>query len=166
MKPPDPLLKVKDTELWDWVDSINLILSTGKYEFPIYSEQPGDTLANEGESLIVSTGTTRELQVYINGVWATIAFDSAGAVSSGGLSDRITDADANTGVFTEFTADENVIRFYSNGIYEVAISTAGLTLASGYPIVFDGLGGNTTLSYDSATQYLQFYLDGVLRMEL
>lgn len=166
MKLPDPILRSRDSELSDWIDYCNLVINTGKYEFPIYSEEPGSTKANEGESLIVSNGDTRKLEVYINGVWCTINFDGSGAVNAGGFGDRILDSDGNTGIFSEFATDENVLRFYSNGVYEMAMSTAGLQVASGFPFVMDGLGGDTKMVYNSTTSYLEFHLNGTKRMEM
>lgn len=121
---------------------------------------------NEGESFILATGDTRSLDVLINGVLCTINFTSSGAVSAGGLGDRIVDADGNTAVITEFTSNEDVVRFYSNGAYVMAVSTYGLQVASGYKIAFNGLGGNSYVTYNSSNQYVQTYINGALRMEI
>lgn len=166
MKLPDPILKTRDPELLDWIDATNLLINSGKYEFPIQSDEPGTTKANEGESIVVATGETRKLEVYINGLWCTINFTTGGAVSAGGLSDRIVDADGNTAVITEFSSNEDVVRFYANGAYVMAVSTYGLQIASGYKIAFNGLAGNSYVTYNSSNQYVQTYINGALRMEI
>ena len=159
-------MRTRDPELRDWIDYTNLVLNTGRYEFPIYSAALSPAQISEGESFIVSTGTVRQFTVRINSVLCTLNFTSAGAVSAGGLGDRITDADGNTGVFTEFSADENVIRFYANGVYMAAFSTSGIHVAAGTPIRMEGIDSDTYMVYNATTQYLQFFLNGGVRMEL
>lgn len=169
MKSPDPLLRVKDAELSEWVDRINLILNSGKYETRVLNTEATEaTLANEGESYIYASddGTIRKLKFYINGVWATINFTSSGAVSAGGFGDRILDDDGNTGIFTQFTSNEDRLRHYSNGSYVMAVDTYGIQVAPTYKVVFDGLGGDTYWTYSSASSYMQCYLNGTLRMEM
>ena len=169
MKPNDPLIRLKDAELLEWVDRIGLILGSGKYETPVYNTEANEAvLANEGESYIYASddNTTRKLKFYINGVWATINFTTAGAVSSGGFGDRIVDDDGNTGIFTQFTANEDRLRHYSNGVYVMAVDTYGLQVASEYKVVFDGLGGTTYWTYSTASTYMQCYVSGTLRMEM
>ena len=159
-------MKVRDVELWNWIDTANLVMNSGRYEFPIYSATLATYQINDGESFIVSTGTVRQLTVRINSVLCSINFNSSGKVSGTGLGDRITDTDGNTGVFTEFTSDENIIRFYSNGVYVAALNTAGLSVAAGFPIVMEGLGGDTYRVYNATTQYIQWFLNGAIRMEI
>ena len=169
MKAPDPLLKVRDVELWDWIDRVNLILNTGKYEFAVYDTVP-DTgaIANEGEQLVYASpdGAIRRFYVFIDGIWCLINFTTSGEVSTGAFGDRIIDNDANTGIFTQFTTNEDVLRHYSNGSYIVAMDTYGIQIAAGYKYVYDGLAGDTYCTYSTASVYLQFYLNGTLRMEM
>lgn len=172
MKLPDPLLKTKDPELSDWIDRANLLINSGKYEFPIYDGEPSAGQANEGESLVTNYTDTsgnivRNLEVYISGVWCTIAFDSTGSVSAGGFTDRIIDADNNTGIFTQFNnVNENILRHYSNGVYVVAIDTYGIQVASEYKISFNGSLGNTYWTYSTASSYMQCFVNGSVRMEM
>lgn len=175
MKAPDPILKVKDFELWDWVEYVNIILNSGKYEFPLTTTVP--TLrANTGEQYVftsgVGTGQFRRFYVYIDNIWCFIGFDSAGNVIGGsggtGASDHIIDPDGNTLVHTNFTGGgaEDRVRFYSAGAYVVAVDTYGLQIAPEYKMVFDGLGGDTYWTYSTASTYMQCYLNGTLRMEM
>ena len=168
MKANDPLIRIKDPELLDWVDRISLILNSGKYEFPITTTVPTQQ-ANNGEQFVytASTGSTdRRFYVYIGGQWNRIDFKGDGTVDAGGFGDRILDTDQNTGIFTQFVANEERLRHYANGTYIVAMDTYGVQLAADYKLVFDGLGGDTYVTYSTASTYLQAYVNGTLRMEM
>ena len=173
-KVPDPLIKIKDFELWEWIDGVNYVLNGGHYSFPLVTTVP-DYQSNEGEQRIysVTTGTTteRRFYIYIGGRWVVINFDSAGNVvsgSGGGGGDHIIDADGNTLVHTDFIGggSEDRIRFYSAGVYVAAVDTYGLQVASEYKVVFDGLGGDSYWTYSTASTYMQCSLNGTLRMEM
>jgi hypothetical protein len=168
IKTPDPLLRIRDPELQDWIDYTNLVINSGKYEFPITTSVPTQQ-ANSGEQFVytASDGTSdRRFYVYIAGQWCRIDFNTDGSVNAGGFGDRILDDDANTGIFTQFVANEERLRHYSNGVYVVAIDTYGLQMANEYKLVFDGLGGDTYWTYSTASTYLQAYVNGTLRMEI
>jgi len=168
LKVQEPLLKVRDPELWEFVDRVSLILNAGKYEFPITSSVPTQR-ANAGEQFVYANlqNTDRRFYVYIQGVWCRIDFNSDGTISAGtGIPDRILDSDQNTGIFTQFVSGEERLRHYSNGVYVVAIDTYGLQMAPAYKAVFDGLAGTTYWTYSSASSYMQFYENGNLRMEM
>ena len=148
---------------------MNLILNAGKYEFPITSSVPTQQ-SNSGEQFVYTatsgTATDRRFYVYIEGVWCAINFSSSGAVSAGGFGDRIVDDDGNTGIFTQFTANEDRLRHYSAGTYIAAMDTYGIQIAPDYKMVFNGLGGTTYWTYSTASTYLQAYINGTLRMEM
>ena len=166
MKLPDPILKVRDNELADWIDITNLVINSGRYEFPIYSAALSTAQINEGESFIVANGTTRQLKIRINDILCTLNFGSDGLITAGGLGDRILDVNGDTAVITEFFSDENIIRFYSNGKYLASLSTAGFSVIAGLPIILEGVGGDTYMVYNSTTGYIQWFLNGSLRMEI
>jgi hypothetical protein len=167
MKAPDPILRTRDPELQDWVDRVNLILNAGKYEFFVTNTVPTEQ-ANVGEQKVYQSddGTLRRFYVFINGIWCSINFSSSGDVSTGAFGDRILDDDKNTGIFTQFTTNEDRLRHYSAGVYVMAVDTYGIQIASDYKMVFDGLGGDTYWTYSSASSYLQCYINGTLRMEM
>lgn len=167
MKAPDPLLRTRDPELQDWVDRVNLILNSGKYEFFVTNTIPTER-ANQGEQKVYTSddGTLRRFYVYIQGVWCLINFDSSGNVTTSGFSDHIIDSDGNTLVHTQYTSNEDRIRVYAQGVYVVAIDTYAIQIAPSYKMVFDGLGGDTYWTYSSASTYLQAYVNGNLRMEM
>ena len=174
MKIPDPLLRVKDHELWDWIDYVGIVINGGKYEFPLTTTIPTQ-VANSGEQFVFTAGTGtaafRRFYVFINNVWCFIGFNSAGGVtggSGGGGGDHIIDPDGNTLVHTNFTGGgaEDRIRTYCAGVYVMAIDTYGVQIAPEYKMVFDGLGGDTYWTYSSASTYMQCYLNGTLRMEM
>ncbi len=167
-KLPDPLLKIKDPELWDWIDANNYIINGGHYQFPLVTTIPSGR-SNDGEQRIYATGDVRAFYVYINGVWCVINFDSTGAITGAGGSgfgDHIIDNDGNTLVHTQFVSNEDRIRTYTAGVYVMAVDTYGLQIAPAYKMVFDGLGGDTYWTYSSASSYMQCYLNGTLRMEM
>lgn len=158
MKVPDAIIRVKDFELVDFMDNVQVILNNGLYETRIFSQIP-DWAANDGESAIYATGTVRDLFFMINSTWCRIGFNSLGSLV-------LFDSDGDTGVTPEATADEDIIRFYTAGIYNYAMGTAGFAMAAGQPILFDGIAGDTKIVYDSASAYLRSYTDGVLRQEM
>ena len=172
---PDPVLRIRDFELWDWIDSVQYIINGGHYSFPLVTTVP-DYRSNDGEQRIysVTTGTTtdRRFYIYINGIWCVINFDSGGNIIGGsggtGASDHIIDPDGNTLVHTNFTGGgaEDRIRMYAASTYVVAVDTYGLQIAPEYKMVFDGLGGDTYWTYSTASTYMQCYLNGSLRMEM
>jgi len=167
MKSPDPLLRIRDAELQDWVDAVNFILNAGKYEFAITTSVPTHR-ANSGEQFVytASDGTTdRRFYVYIGNQWCRIDFDADGNAGSG-FTDHIIDSDGDTLVHTQFVQGENLIRTYSKGVYVTAVDTYGFQIAPMYKMVFDGLGGTTYWTYSSASSYMQCYLNGSLRMEM
>ncbi len=155
---PDTVIKIKDLELVEFMDYVQTILNRGLYEFRTFDATP-DWTANEGENGILVTGDTLGLYVHINSTWTLIAFNSIGTLT-------LFDADGDPGITPEFTADEDVLRFYSAGTYVVAIDTYGIQVNPAYKMVFDGLGGDTYWTYSSASTYLQCHVNGTLRMEM
>lgn len=158
MKVPDAVIKVKDLELIEFMDYVQVILNNGLYETRISASVP-DWSANEGESLLYASGTVRNLYFMIGAVWTRLSFNSLGTLV-------IFDSDGDTGLTPEAVADEDIIRFYTAGIYNFAMGTFGFALATGVPVLFDGTNGDTKWVYDSASQYLRGYTDGVLRQEM
>ena len=158
MKVADAVIKVKDLELVEFMDTVQAILNNGLYEMRIFSQVP-DWTANDGENGIYVSGSIRQLYFYLAGVWCTLGFTSTGAL-------QLFDNDLNTGITPEFTVNEDVIRFYTAGIYNFSMGTYGMTIAPGLPLYFDGVGGDTYWVYNSVTNYLTGYADGVKRIEL
>ena len=169
-------MKIRDAELWDWVDAVNFILNAGHYEILLTTSVP-TYRSNSGESRVftsgVGTAQFRRFYVYIDGVWCFIGFDSTGnftgSTGSGtGFGDHIIDPDGNTLVHTNFTGGgaEDRIRTYTAGVYVMAVDTYGLQIAPEYKMVFDGLGGDTYWTYSTASTYMQCWLNGTLRMEM
>ncbi len=158
MKVPDAVIKTRDFSLIEFMDDVQAILNNGLYEMRIFGSVPSWT-ANDGENGIYVSGSIRQLYFYLSNVWCTLGFSSSGAL-------QLFDVDGNTGITPEFTPNEDVIRFYTAGIYNFSMSTAGLAIAAGLPAYFDGVGGDTYWVYDTATNYLTGYADGVKRIEL
>jgi len=158
MKVPDAVIKIKDIELMDWMDYVQTILNNGLYQFRLLTTEPS-FVSNEGESAIFYDATNRKFFVYINGVWCQIGWNALGIIG-------LVDSDADTGVYVEYTADEDVIRCYANSVYALSINSTFTAVAASYKVVFDGLTGTNYLTYSSADSYMQVYSDGALRMEL
>ncbi len=74
MKLPDQDTKTKDYGLLDWMDFVRLILNTGRYEFRVVSAIP-TWVGNDGEVVLVASGTTRALYAYINGAWKSFTWE-------------------------------------------------------------------------------------------
>ena len=158
MMVPDVVLKIKDLQLTDHVDSVQAILNNGLYQTRVLTVVPTWS-ANEGESAISAIGTARDLYYHINSVWTRITFNSLGSMV-------LFDSDNDTGITPEFSSDEDVLRFYTAGIFNFAMGTYGFALASNLPVMFDGTVGDYNWVYDSATGYMQAYTNGNLRMEM
>lgn len=157
MKVPDAVIKVKDLDLVEFMDSVQVMLNNGLYEMRLISEVP-DWFANNGESAIYAQGTARRLYVYVN-TWSYIGWNTIGSLT-------LFDADGDTGISPEATPNEDVIRFYIAGINKFAMGSMGLALTDGTPLVLDGTDGDTKWVHNSGTNYLEGYVDGVLRVEL
>lgn len=158
MKLPDAVIKVKDLELVEFMENVQVILNQGLYEMRITAQVPSWT-AQTGETAIYYTGTVRTLYFYVNGVWAFIGFSSTGAL-------QLFDADGNTGITPEAELNEDVLRYYVAGNYAFAMSTLGFCMNSGTPVVFDGTDGDTKWVYDASSTYLRAYVNNTLRMEI
>lgn len=158
MKLPDVVIKTKDLELSEFIDYTQSIINNGLYEMRIFGGVP-DWLANDGENGIYVTGSNRQLYFHLNGVWANIGFNSLGTLT-------LFDKDGDTGITPEYTLNENIIRFYTAGFWNFAMSTAGFAVASDIPVVFDGINGDTAWIYNSSDGYLKGYVDGVKRIEM
>lgn len=159
MKIPDAVIKVKDLDLVEFLDNVQVILNNGLYETRVVSTAP-TWLANNGESALYYTNSdNRKLYFYVNTGWTYIGWNSIGSLT-------LFDADGDTGITPEATPNENVIRFYAATSYMFAISTFGLAMSAGTPIVFDGLTGISKWYYDSTTRYLTGYVDGAKRIEM
>lgn len=158
MKIPDVVIKTKDLELSEFIDYAQAVINNGLYEMRFFNGVP-DWQANNGENGIYVSGSVRQLYFFLNGVWSSIGFNSLGTLV-------LFDKDGDTGITPEFTTDEDIIRFYTNGIYNYAMGTVGFAMVTGQPILFDGIAGDTKIVYDSASAYLRSYTDGVLRQEM
>jgi len=142
----------------DFIDYTQTLLNRGLYEFRTFAAVP-DWAANQGENGVLVSGSTLALYVHMNSVWTAIGFNLLGTLT-------LFDADGDTGITPEATADEDILRFYSAGTYCAALDTYGLQFSAGYKVVFDGLAGTTYWTYSSASAYLQCYISGTLRMEM
>jgi len=84
------------------------------------------------------------------------------------------DADMDTGIWVEKTPDEDYIRMQTYGIEAFVINnaqdaelTAGsFAIPSGEKLIFEGLLGDTYWTYNSATAYLEGWVDGTKRIEM
>lgn len=158
MKVPDAVIKVKDLDLVEMLDSIQTILNNGLYEMRIFSSIP-DWIANDGESGIYVSGDIRQLYFSLNGIWTSIGFNSLGTLV-------LFDNDGDTGITPEATTDEDILRFYTAGYYNFAMGTFGFAMAAGLPIFFDGINGDTRWVYDTSDNYLKGYVDNIKRIEM
>ena len=78
----------------------------------------------------------------------------------------LVDADGDTGITPEFTADEDVLRYYCAGAFMFAMGSWGMGMGVDTPVIFDGAtDGDTKIQYVSATSYLTFETDGAVRIE-
>jgi len=136
------------------------IYSNGKWS--IYGSIPIDTLNVDSGLLYTDTTNNR---VGINNTSPTTALDVTGDINLSGnitvggsyvglSSDAITDADGDTKIQVEESADEDTIRFDTAGIERMTIGSTGLVSISGdltvsgtisgvedpYPVVFMMMG--------------------------
>jgi hypothetical protein len=158
MKVPDAVIRLKDFSLIEFMDDVQAILNNGLYEMRIFGSIP-DWAANDGENGIYVSGSIRQMYFHLAGVWCSLGFSSTGTL-------QLFDADVDTGITPEATLDEDVIRFYTAGFYNFSMGTNGMSIAAGLPLYFDGVGGDSYWVYDTTTNYLTGYVDGIKRIEL
>ena len=84
--------------------------------------------------------------------------------ASGGTA--IMDADEDTIVETEHTADEDKIRMGAGGVEVANASTTQFAVTTGVKLGLKGWDGNTYWKYNSVTTYLEGWVDGIKRVEL
>ena len=170
MKLPDIEFKYRnDPGLLEWSDHVRIILNLGRYQFRIVGGVP-DWSADEGEAVIYVSGNDRRFYFYMDGAWYYIGFDSTtGSV----LTDAIWDADHDTGVQTEESTDENILRFDTGGTeamvidasQDVEVMAGAFAVPSGEKIHLKGLTGNTYTKYNSTTEYQEIWVDGQKRID-
>ena len=169
MKVEDYTPRTRDIELWDFMDNVQIILNNGLYEFRLVMSVPSWS-AQEGESCVywtVGTSTTlganRRFYIYINGVWTTLAY------SSGAGGAIICDADGDTGLTPEWSADEDVIRYYVQDTYAFSMSSLGFGVLQDRGVCFNGPTFGTAaqkMVYVSSSSYLTLFTNGSVRMEM
>ena len=177
MKVEDYTPRTRDIELWDFMDNVQVILNNGLYEFRLVSSTP-NWQAQQGESAIYYTvattsglGSNKRLYVYINNAWVSMSFGSGSGYSGAILSDT----DGDTGITPEWSADEDVIRFYVDNTYAFSMSSLGFGIQSDKSLWLDGVTGTARNTYWTCTtntastggyKYLRGYIDGKLRVEM
>ena len=160
MKVPEIYLKgKKDPGLMDFMDYSSIILNQGLYQMRTITTAP-NWVANEGESLLYSSGGIRRVYYYIDGSWKYIQWAGGGSLS------LLRDTDDDTWVDVEKNTDEDIIRFASAGTERMIIDSNGVQLAIDLPLVFDGTAGNTYTKFNSSTGYLETWVEGSKRMEM
>lgn len=91
---------------------------------------------------------------------------------AGGGGSSISDFDGDTKVQTEESTDEDIIRFDTGDTQggsageRMTIDYLGAALATGLRVTLDGRGGNDYIKYNSVSDYMEFFIAGILRMEL
>ncbi len=125
-----------------------------------------DWEGEDGEHLLYVSGTIRRLYFYdlTNLTWQYLEWNQA----SGGAfyGDRILDSAGTTGIFTEYSASEQTLRFYIDGTYVMAINDTGISIGSDFPLAFNGLNGNTYSKYNTSSGYFEIYVGGNLRVQM
>jgi len=143
----------------DFMDYSMIILNQGLYQMRTINSIP-NWAANEGESLLYSSGGIRRCYYYIDGAWRYTQWGSGTSLSG------ISDSDYDTIVDTETYPDEDIIRFTTAGTQRMVIDLNGVQLVADYPLILDGVGGDTYWKFVSSTSYLTGYVDGNKRIEL
>ena len=139
-----------------------IILNQGLYQMRTIKTVPG-WAANEGESLLYSSGGIRRCYYYIDGSWKFIQWGSGTSLS------LICDSDYDTKVDTEENSDEDIIRFDTHGSERMVMDANGVQVYADYPVVFDssaGVVGDSKWVYNTSTAYLEGWIDGSKRVEL
>jgi hypothetical protein len=156
------------------MDYASIILNQGLYQMRTINTVPG-WIANEGESLLYSSGGKRRCYYYIDGGWRYIQWSSA----TGSSVSTLMDSDEDTVINVEESADEDIIRFDTGGTERLTIGTTGnvnvitgdlyatagdiyatvgdIAVASGSKIMLEGIAGDTYLKYN--TNLLELYVD-------
>ena len=127
--------------------------------------------ANEGEFVAYESGDVRRIYVYINGSWKYIGWQGSDVWVA--LA-RIRDADQDTFVDSELNADEDIIRMTTGSASAVVIDASqdvevmagSLAIPSGEKINLEGLTGDTYMTYNSGSDYMEIWVDGTKRVEL
>lgn len=84
--------------------------------------------------------------------------------ASGG--NAIWDTDQDTGIQTEESADEDILRFDSAGTEIATADIDQFAVISGIKLGLEGCSGDTYWKYNSTTGYLEGWVDAVKRIEL
>jgi hypothetical protein len=159
MKVSDAVIKVKDLDLIQFAEEVQTILNNGLVETRVVTSVPSWD-ANDGETAILWSGTTRALYFRAGGIWLNIGFNTVGSL-------MLFDNDMDTGITPEYTLDEDIIRYYTEGVYKFAMSnTFGFAMSSNTPVCFNGTDESVKWVYDSADSYMKCYVAGAVRMEM
>jgi len=159
VKISDTVIRTRDRELVGFMDEVQAIFNNGLYEQRVVGSIP-TWQGNNGETAIYFTGAVRAYYFRINGIWASIGFNTLGALT-------LFDADYDTGITPEATVDEDVLRFYTAGIYKFAMDNVhGFSMAANTPVCFNGTDESVKWVYDTADSYMKCYVGGAVRMEM
>lgn len=159
MKISDYVIRTRDPELVNFMDEVQAIINNGLMEQRVVTSIPTWD-ANNGETTFYYSGTVRAYYFRINGLWTSIGFNTIGSLV-------LFDADNDTGISPEATADEDVIRFYTAGVYKFAMdSVHGLSMSANTPVCFNGTDESVKWVYDTADSYFKCYVGGAVRMEM
>ena len=168
MKIPSVEIRTKDAELVDWMDNTASLLNNGRYQYRVLSTIP-DWTANEGEAVLYHSGSDRRLYIYMGGQWCYAAWITTSGIFEMSM---IQDANHDTRVMTEKTANEDKVRVDTAGTERVVIDSSGvdvktgdLVVASGGKIGYEGISGDSYWKYNSATTYMELYTNGELRLQ-
>ena len=78
----------------------------------------------------------------------------------------IWDTNQDTGIQTEETPDDDIVRIDSAGTEIVTADVDQFAVNSGIKLGLEGNAGDTYWKYNSTSTYLEGYIDGTLRIEL
>jgi hypothetical protein len=147
------------------MDYASIILNQGLYQMRTIATVPG-WIANEGESLLYSSGGVRRVYYYIDGSWKYLQWGGGNSLS------LLADSDYDTIIDVEKNTDEDIIRFSTGDTQggtageRATMDYLGFYLASGLKLGFEGSAGDTHWKYNSVTYYLEGWVDNIKRIEL
>ena len=139
------------------------------------STEPTDSTIPIGKLVIFDDTTT--IKVYLKTQAGNVlmwTFDVPGdptgdpdAFEPGKLvTDKIIDVDEDTQIQVEESSDEDIIRMDAGGTEIVSADVDQFAVNSGIKLGLEGNAGDTYMTYNSGTSYLEIYVDGTKRMEM
>ena len=149
------IIRKADRNVREFIDQVTLLLNYGKYSSAVVVNNPQWTARN-GEFVFFQSSTSSGNRVYFyaNNQWNWISGSPTGGGSPPGGDD------------TQIQVNSQDVAFYADSGLTYIASSAVTVGRDMLMILNNNSGSNTYYLYRSSNTYLEFYINGELRLQM